>query len=130
MPLPNNIIYKDIDLDFRIHPKTADVTTVTNENAIKRSILNLILTNKYEKRFQPNVYCGIKSYLFQPIDSITSSAIAESIQNVINNYEPRVNIKQIDVVPDIEQDGYYIAIQFYMLNNVPITLTTFLERIR
>lgn len=92
-----NYRYKDLDLDFTDHPVTGDVVKKIDEDAIKRAIRNLILTNYYEVPFKPDVGCGIRNYLFEHIDFHTRLEIKDKIQETLTNFEPRINVVDIQV---------------------------------
>jgi uncharacterized protein len=123
--------YKDIDLNFTAHPITGDVAKKTGDAAIIQSMKNLLQTGKYERLMQPDIYSGLKLYLFEPIDSITASAIKNEIRNVIDKYEPRVSLIEVNVSPDYTDQGYHITMSFFIVNQTtPINVEFFMERIR
>ena len=123
--------YRDIDLNFAAHPVTGDIAKKIGEDAIIQSIKNLLSTGKYERLFQPRIHSRLKAHLFEPIDNITSSAIGNEIRNVIGNFEPRVNLVELNVTPEYDMNGYDVSLTFFILNSTsPITVNLFLERIR
>jgi phage baseplate assembly protein W len=123
--------YKDIDLNFTAHPVTGDLAKKVGEDAIIQSVFNLLSFAKYEKLFQPRIYSSLKAHLFEPIDNITSSAIGNEIRNVINNWEPRVELTEVNVSPDYDMNGYNVSLSFFITNQTnPITVSLFLERVR
>jgi len=123
--------YVDLDLNFTIHPIRKDINVLTNEMAVITSMKNLVLTNHYERPFNPDVGSNIRRLLFEPIDSITSGNLQREIKETIVNFEPRVSINTINVIPTPDELSYKVSINFYIINNPnPITLTFFLERIR
>ena len=123
--------YRDIDLNFAAHPVTGDIAKKVGEDAIIQSIKNLLSTGKYERLFQPRIHSRLKAHLFEPIDNITSSAIGNEIRNVIGNFEPRVNLVELNVTPEYDMNGYDVSLTFFILNSTsPITVNLFLERIR
>ncbi len=126
-----NVIYSDLLQDFDIHPVKKDVIRVVNETAVKRAIRNLILTNKGERFFKPDIGSSIKQYLFEPMSPLVQLDIKNAIEQVINNYEPRAKLINVIVVPDYTLQGYDVTIIFYIINRTdPITLNLTLERIR
>jgi phage baseplate assembly protein W len=123
--------FKDIDLNFTAHPITGDVAKKTGDDAIIQSMMCLLSTGKYERLLQPGIYSDLKQQLFEPLDSITSSAIKTAITAVINRYEPRVDLTEVNVTPDYDNNGYSVSLSFFILNSTdPITVEFFLERIR
>lgn len=123
--------YSDLDLDFLPHPTTGDVMVKTGADAIKRSVRNLILTNFYDRPFQPHIGSNAQKILFENANNLTERFLKDAIREVIKNYEPRVSIKNIDIKFDYDNNGYYAKIYFIILNSgEPLTSTIFLERIR
>lgn len=126
--IPN---YKDLDLDFIAHPTTKDVVKKSGDEAIKRSIRNLILTNFYDRPFRHYIGSGAQKLLFENMNSMTSNFIKDAIEEVINNYEPRVQLQQVLVQVDYDNNGYKVFMQYIILNtSLPVTTNVFLERIR
>jgi len=123
--------YRDIDLNFTAHPITGDVARKVGDDAIIQSMKSLLLTAKYERLMQPEIFSNLRNQLFEPIDNITSSAIGNSIRNVINKYEPRVDLLEVNVTPDYDYQGYSVSLTFFIVNQTdPVTVELFLERIR
>jgi phage baseplate assembly protein W len=131
--LTTNIVaaYSDLDLNFTILPVRKDINRKTNEAAVVNSIKNLILTNHYEKPFQPDIGSNVRRLLFENMDSITATTLEKEIEQTIRNYEPRANISKIAVSPDYDNNGFNVYMEFYVINRTtPITINFFLERIR
>lgn len=126
-----NRVYSDLDLNFTKHPITKDVARKLKENAVIASIKNIIFTNFNERPFNPNFGSGVRGLLFEPLDEITATNLYKVVFTAINNFEPRVKIDVIQVVPDPDRNGYQVTIRFYLLNSLkPITISTFLDRLR
>jgi phage baseplate assembly protein W len=98
-------IYSDLDLTFNRTPVKNDVALSYDDQAIIRSVRNLLLTNFYERPFQPNLGSNINKLLFEPVNSLTSGNLKEDIRNVITNYEPRVGIDEIVVTPNEDENA-------------------------
>lgn len=123
--------FSDLDLNFTIHPVKKDINRHTNETAVVNSIKNLILTNHYERPFQPDIGSNVRRMLFENMDTITSTVLENEITQTIKNYEPRANVSRINVSPDYENNGFNVYMEFYVVNRTtPITINFFLERIR
>jgi len=123
--------YSDLDLDFIPHPTTKDVVIKTGADAIKRSVRNLILTNFYEKPFRPGIGSSAVKLLFDNMSPLVSNFLENAIAEVIQNYEPRVQLVNVTVEPDYDNNGYTARLDFIVLNrNEPLTTTIFLERVR
>jgi phage baseplate assembly protein W len=123
--------YSDLDLDFIAHPTTGDVVRKTGVDAIKRSIRNLILTNFYDRPFRPSIGSNAQKLLFENANPLTANFLKDAIEEVIRNYEPRVNLTGLQVQFDPDNNGYNVNLGFIILNKLqPVTTTIFLERIR
>ena len=124
-------IYKDLDLDFGRNTVTNDVNKLTDVEAVKRSVRNLINTNHFERPFHPELGGNIRALLFEPMTPLTALNLQRKVEEVLNNFEPRAKITQILADPDIDRNGYKLEIKFYVLGiQNPITVETFLERLR
>ena len=124
-------IYKDLDLDFGRNTVTNDVNKLTDVEAVKRSVRNLINTNHFERPFHPEIGGNVRALLFENITPLTALNLQRKIEEVLNNFEPRAKITQILADPDIDRNGYRLEIKFYVIGiQNPITVETFLERLR
>ena len=123
--------YSDLDLDFKINPITGDINKKKGNDAVKRSIRNLIFTNFYERPFNSSIGSEIPSLLFDTVDVITASLIEDAIAKLINTYEPRVKLSQLVVYADIDNHGFNVELEYIILNTeTPATFNLFLEKIR
>lgn len=123
--------YSDLDLDFIAHPTTGDVVRKTGEDAIKRSVRNLILTNFYDRPFRSYIGSNAQKLLFENANAITAALLKDAIREVIENYEPRVKLTNIEIQFDYDNNGYNVAMRYIILNREePVVITLFLERIR
>jgi phage baseplate assembly protein W len=123
--------YSDLDLDFIAHPTTGDVVKKTNEDAIKRSVRNLILTNFYDRPFRSYIGSNAQKILFDNANAITATFLKDAIREVIENFEPRVKLTNIDLNFDFDNNGYNVTMRYIILNREqPANITLFLERIR
>jgi phage baseplate assembly protein W len=104
--------FKDISLSLGINPLNSDLLDLKNETAIARSVQNLVLTQRGERFFNQNLGSNVSSFLFENVDLISSAQIQSSIEDVINNYEPRVNLQRVIVDPNEDYTGYYITIYY------------------
>mgnify|MGYP003659096514 CR=1 FL=1 len=123
--------FSDLDLDFIAHPTTKDVVRKTGEDAIKRSVRNLILTNHYERPFRSYLGSNVRKVLFDNINPMTATTLINFIKEVIINYEPRVSLTNVDVSVSADNNGFDVIISYVILNrSQPVTIKLFLERIR
>jgi phage baseplate assembly protein W len=123
--------YKDLDLNFTIHPVKKDINKHTAEMAVINSIKNLVLLNHYEKPFQPEIGSNIRRLLFENLDTVTASLVEREIQQTIDNFEPRARVSKIDVIPDFDRNGFSVLLEFFIVNRTePVEIQFFLERVR
>jgi phage baseplate assembly protein W len=124
-------IFTDLDLNFSKHPITNDIVKVNDENAINRSIRNLVSTNFNERPFQPYKAGNVIALLFEPITELSAYDIKSAIEEVITNYEPRCNLTEVQVIPNPERNGYQVSIYYHPENLPnPEQLDIFLEKVR
>jgi phage baseplate assembly protein W len=123
--------YSDLDMDFVANPATGDVNILNGEQAIKRSVRNLVLTNYYERKFNSQIGSDVSALLFDLAGPLTVINIQDAIKGVINNFEPRVSLQSVTVKDDSDNNGYNVTLEYIILNrNSPVISTMFLERIR
>jgi len=123
--------FTDLNLLFSPHPYTRDVLTLKNEDAIKASVKNLILTKNFERLFHPEIGCQVNSLMFENLDNATLASIKYTIENVIKNFEPRVTLTDVTVKDDPDVNAVAIVITFLIGNSLqPVTVTTTLNRVR
>ena len=124
-------LYKDLDLDFGRNTVTNDVNKLTDVEAVKRSVRNLIQSNHFERPFHPEIGGNVRALLFEPVAPLTALNLQRKIEEVLNNFEPRIKLVQIIARPDIDRNRYQVSISFYVIGvSQPITVETFLERLR
>lgn len=123
--------FSDLDLNFTANPVSKDVSKKYDENAIKQSIKNLIMTRNFERPFRSDIGSQIKTLMFEPITPMLSALIKKTIENTISSYEPRANILDISVLLSPDNNGIYVTIVFAIVNtSTPISVDLFLERTR
>jgi|LakMenEpi03Aug12_release.lakeMendotaPanAssembly.Ray.scaffolds.fasta_scaffold05126_27 phage baseplate assembly protein W len=124
-------LYSDIDFTLSKRPVLNDIALSYDNQAIIRSVRNILLTKKFEKLWNPEFGSNIDILLFENISSVTASALEKEISVAISNYEPRVNMKSVLVTPYIDRNAYDVTLTFYIANATqPTTVTVFLERNR
>lgn len=124
-------IYSDLDLLFIPNPVTGDINPIRDTEAIKKSVVNLILTNFYERPFQPEIGCNVRGLLFEPADAITISELEDAARQVLENFEPRVSVINISASDDADNNSYTMTIEFQILSTEQVSeVTTILERLR
>jgi len=124
-------VYSDFDWAFTAHPKTGDITVIRNGDSIKRSVKNHILTKYNDRLFYSKKGSNIYGRLFEQFDKITATLLERDIIETLNNFEPRVSIEKIEVIPDYENEGYDINLYCRIINIKKIEeINIFLERIK
>ena len=124
--------YRDLDLFFGRKPISKDVNILLDIENIKRAVKNLVLTNIYEKPFHPEIASGVRDMLFENMTPLTSIILAKKVEEVIENFEPRVRLMSVSARPDLDRNEYEMTIEFF-IENFPtqlITVDVFLERLR
>ena len=124
--------YKDLDLFFAKKSGSKDIRKVTDIQAVKRSVRNLVLLNFYEKPFHPEIGSGIRDMLFENMSTMTAIILARKIEDVIENFEPRVRLISVRADPNLDRNEYEVTIEFFVVNTPTelVDLTVFLEVLR
>ena len=124
-------IYKDLNLGFEQNTATKDIQKITDVEAVKRSVRNLINTNHYEKPFHPEIGSNLRAMLFELMTPQMNHVISKQIENLINNYEPRCRLVQVHTQPEFDRNGYSVQISFRVQNHPDeVIVESFLERLR
>ena len=127
----NSRRFRDIDLDFNRNAVTNDVNVVEDVIAIKRAVKNLVQTNFYERPFQPELGCGVRELLFENFTPMTGIFLKRKIEEVLINYEPRIDLQNVRVDDDQDNNRLVVDIYFYVVGVPgPQVVTTFLQRLR
>ena len=123
--------YRDLDLFFS-RKSNKDVNKVTDIEAVKRSVRNLVLLNSYEKPFHPEIAGDIRALLFENMTPLTSAVIARKVQDVIENFEPRARLTGVQSIPNFDRNAYEVTVYFYVVNAPTelVEVTQLLERLR
>ena len=124
--------FKDINITFKKHPVTNDLVVSRDASAIKQAIVNLLLTNKGEKLFNPEYGSDIRAYLFEPLDYGTAAQIQRNIAYSVNKHEPRVQIEDLRANPNFDDNGFDVEMTYSVRgsNDIPVTVDFFLARTR
>jgi len=130
-PTNQNTIYSDFLSSFGMHPNKKDLLRNTNEESVKSSIRNILLTNRGERLFNSLIGSDINKILFENISPITESNLKTFIETAITNYEPRAKLQQVLVSGMPDMNAYNVTIVFTTINtSEPITVEMLLERTR
>ena len=127
----NTRIFSDLDLNFTKHPVTKDITRRYDDDAIKQSVKNLLLTRNFERPFHSEIGSPIRQLLFDNPGPMFNVMLKRAVIDVINNFEPRVNIIDVRVDDYSDANEVYVTLEFTIVNTErPITLDLALERTR
>ena len=124
--------YIDLDLFLKRKIPSGDVNTITDIQAVKRSVRNLVLLNPYEKPFHPEIASGVRGMLFELMTPFVAAQLTKKVEDVINNFEPRARLVSVRANPDYDRNEYEVSIEFYVVNTPTelVDLTVMLERLR
>tara|TARA_Y100000768_G_scaffold323973_1_gene260582 strand:- start:179 stop:610 length:432 start_codon:yes stop_codon:yes gene_type:complete len=124
--------YSDLDLFFGKRTVGNDINKITDIQAVKRSIRNLVLLNTYDKPFHPEIAGGVREMLFEPMTPVIAQIIARKVEDVIENFEPRARLVGVKAIPDLDRNAYDMSIYFYVVNAPTelVDLSVMLERLR
>lgn len=107
--------FRDISMTFQINPLNSDLIGLKNENAISRSLRNIVFTLPGEKFFNQNFGSNISRSLFETVDEISASIIVDEIKNSITNYEPRVELIDVEAYPDYDNGSFDVIITYRII---------------
>ena len=127
----NTRLFSDLDLNFTPHPVTGDITRRLDEAAIKQSVKNLLQIRHYEKPFHSEIGSPLNELLFEPLTPITGLMVKRTIIDLIANFEPRVDLLEVEVISSDDNNSLYVNITYKIVNTErPLTLDFVLERTR
>lgn len=131
MATRNTRTYQDLDLNFIANPATGDISKKYDENAIKQSVKNLIMTNHYERPFHPEIGSQVTGLLFENDSPMLQATLERAIIYTIENFEPRVKLISVVVKMNPDNNTVYVSITFKIVNTErPITVDFTLQRTR
>ncbi len=104
--------FKDLSMSFKVNPLNDDLILLKNESAIARSIRNIVFTSPGEKPFNPDFGSNLSKILFELVDDIVAIDIKDEIETSIRNYEPRVELEEVDVEPDFDNNEFNVRINY------------------
>ncbi len=123
--------FSDFTRNLEQIPGRSDLSRVVNENAVRESIRNLVETDRGERLFQPNIGCDVRGSLFENIDASSMLILKENIKSTIRTYEPRCNLRDVEIVGNVDSNELKVRIIFSVINsNIDSSLTIDLNRVR
>ncbi len=123
--------FADLDLNFTPHPVTGDVGFKKDENAVKQAVKNLVLTQNFERPFHSEIGSSLRSLLFEPATPMTKEILRKTISDTITNFEPRVELIDVEIRYTLDDTAVDVRIIFKIVNTfTPIDVNLTLERTR
>ena len=123
--------YIDFNTAFMQHPVSNDLGRVYDAEAVKQSIRRLVLTDKYERRLNPQIGSNIGKILFEPMDGATTAVLQSYIRETIQNYEPRAILQDVSIQPDYDKQSYHVSVIFSTtFSEQAMSLSFFLYKVR
>ena len=110
--ITNNRVYSDLDLKFNQHPVYKDIVPLSDVDAVKQSVRNILFTNKGERLFQPSIGSGVFDLLFEHADPLTFQAVRDNIKDILSVLEPRINQIQVQIEDDIDKNEIAVTVNF------------------
>ena len=107
--------FKDISMSFKFNPLSGDLISLSNENAIARAVRNIVLTTPGEKFFDPDFGSSVSEILFENVDDITAVSIRDEIRSSLSNYEPRVELIDVEVDPNFDENQFDVLITYRII---------------
>ena len=126
------ISFRDLNIAFKKHPVTDDLVVSKDAVAIKQAIVNVLLTNKGERLFNPTYGSDIRSYLFEPLDYGTAAQFTSSIRYTLARFEPRINVLSVNTIPNFDDNGFDVEMTYEIRGSdvPPTNVEFFLARTR
>ena len=130
--MATKLSFKDINISFKKHPVTGDLVVSKDASAIKQAIVNLLLTNRGERLFQPDYGSDIRSLLFEPLDYGTAGRMKSAIVYSLSTFEPRISVTRLECIPNYNDNGFAVELLHNIIgsDNPPTNVEFFLARTR
>lgn len=125
----SDIIYADLDMSLT-RGSSNDIVPLTDIDAIKNAIRNLVLCGTYDRPFEPYLGTQLRNLLFENVTPLTAIALKDEILNAIRKYESRVSIVEVDVIDMADQNAYQVTVKFAINNQNPQTVEFIINRLR
>jgi|TARA_R110000744_G_scaffold64665_1_gene133015 phage baseplate assembly protein W len=125
------VVYSDFFTDFSVNSATGRLNTKTNEIAVTQSVRNLLLTDHYERPFQPNIGSNLRAMLFENFTPATELQVETYVKEVFDNHEPRANLIEVSTIPNADMNSIGVTIVFSIINSTaPTQMDLMIERVR
>jgi len=124
-------LYADLNTLFVVHPTLKDIKPVTDIDAVKNAVKNLVLSSRYDRPFHPELGCRITDMLFENASPFTAVAIRQEIEQILQEFEPRINQIVVGILDDSERNAYMVNISFNVIyDNRQEEISFYLNRLR
>jgi phage baseplate assembly protein W len=110
--------YSDLDPDFRLDTTNNDVAKRINSDAVQQSLIGIVSTRKGERPFEPEFGSDLHSSLFENMSDFSAYAVEKAIDEAINNYEPRVRLKQVIAIPYYDSNTFVVSIEYHIITDL------------
>ena len=131
--MPSVTKFKDLSISFTRNKITNDLLVKKEDAAVKQAVVNILMTNKGERLFDPEYGSNVPTYLFDQLDYGTAANISDAIRECLSKYEPRIGIISLGVEPDFDQNGFEVQLAFKVIGRddlAPFDVEFFLSRTR
>ena len=131
--MPSVTKFKDLSISFTRNKITNDLLVKKEDAAVKQAVVNILMTNKGERLFDPDYGSDVPTYLFDQLDFGTAANIKSAIRECLVTYEPRILLQEIDVMPEFDQNGFEVHLRFAVMGRddlPPFDIEFFLSRTR
>jgi len=131
--MPSVTKFKDLSISFTRNKITNDLLVKKEDAAVKQAVVNILMTNKGERLFDPEYGSNVPTYLFDQLDYGTAANISDAIRECLSKYEPRISIISLGVEPDFDQNGFEVQLAFKVIGRddlAPFDVEFFLSRTR
>jgi hypothetical protein len=128
----SSLNFRDINIGFKKHPVTDDIVLSKDASAIKQAIVNILLTNRGERLFNPRFGSDIRKYLFEPLDYATAAQVNGSIRDTLSKFEPRIAVRSVNTIPNFDDNGFDVEMTYEVRGSdvPPVNVEFFLARTR
>jgi uncharacterized protein len=125
------VLYADLNTLFVVHPVLKDIKPVTDIDAVKNAVKNLVLSSRQDRPFHPELGCRITDMLFENASPFTAMSIRQEIEQVLIDHEPRINQIVVGILDDSDRNAYQVNISFNVIyDNTQQEISFYLNRLR
>lgn len=131
MAVTKELVFKDLSIPFNSHPASGKITVLTNNDALSQALKNVILTNNYERFYNPTFGGNITAHLFENFSAVTTKILKKTIEVAVKNFEPRIELLEVNVDSDIDNHQLNVTVFYRGVNQrQPSQARIIIERTR